>query len=107
MYTEQHKKINEMDLVHNEISQNLKVHLKQCLPKQLMTEVYEYCVLPPGKLFRPKLVYAIAKDLSQNRDLQVTQNHQYLSSFVLLYLLMFLIPLEFHKHASKNIFPFG
>ena len=82
MYTEQHKKINEMDLVHNEISQNLKVHLKQCLPKQLMTEVYEYCVLPPGKLFRPKLVYAIAKDLSQNRDLEVTQNHQYLSSFV-------------------------
>ncbi|MEC8624141.1 MAG: polyprenyl synthetase family protein [Bdellovibrionota bacterium] len=82
MYTEQHKKTPEVDSVHNEISQNLKEHLRQCIPNQLMKDVYEYCVLPPGKLFRPKLVYAIAKDLSKEANLQVTQNHQYLASFV-------------------------
>lgn len=82
MYTEHHKESDNINLIHNEISQNLKTHLKRCLPKELMQEVYEYCVLPPGKLFRPKLVYAIAKDLSQETTPQITKNHQYLGSFV-------------------------
>ncbi len=82
MHAEQQKKSDEIDSIHNEISQNLKIHLKRCIPKQLMGEVYEYCVLPPGKLFRPKLVYAIARDLSKDKTPQITQDHQYLSSFV-------------------------
>ena len=82
MYTEHHKEKTELDSIQDEISQNLKLHLKQCIPNQLMKEVYEYCVLPPGKLFRPKLVYAIAKDLSEKTNLQITQNHKYLASFV-------------------------
>lgn len=60
--------------------------LNLSLEKTLKNEVYdnffyapyEYSLLPAGKLFRPKLVFAICSDLLNNFD----ENHKLLASFV-------------------------
>lgn len=42
----------------------LEVHLERTLPFHTVKEVYQYAVLPGGKLFRPSLVWAVLSDLN-------------------------------------------
>jgi geranylgeranyl pyrophosphate synthase len=42
----------------------LEIHLERTLPFHPVKEVYQYAVLPGGKLFRPSLVWAILSDLN-------------------------------------------
>lgn len=46
----------------NILDQKINFYLNQCLPKHSFAEVYNYAVLPPGKLFRPKLALASYND---------------------------------------------
>jgi geranylgeranyl pyrophosphate synthase len=64
------------------IGQNLVQHIKQITPNHSIREIYEYAVLPPGKLFRPQLVWAIANDFSGKCDLLVNSPHSLLCSAV-------------------------
>ncbi len=43
---------------------NMEKTLSSLLPSDHDSRPYLYSLLPPGKLFRPKLVYALAKDLT-------------------------------------------
>jgi geranylgeranyl pyrophosphate synthase len=52
----------------NEISQDIKSTLTELLPTHKFKEVVEYSVFPTGKLFRPLLVYSLAKDLGEIKD---------------------------------------
>lgn len=45
------------------ITSNLTRHLRQCGYQNHFSEVLNYAVMPPGKLFRPTLVHMTAKDL--------------------------------------------
>jgi len=74
--------LNQNTEIHTQILDNLKQHLHQSLPNDPIQSVYNYCVLPPGKLFRPKLVHAIANDLSKNFKLTPHCDHALLCSFV-------------------------
>jgi len=59
------------------IEDKIKIHLAKYLPEDDFAEVVNYAVFPTGKLFRPKLVHAIAKDLGN-----FTEDHEYLASAV-------------------------
>lgn len=50
-----------------EIENTLRIHLNHLLPHHQTREVYEYALLPGGKLFRPSLVWSILLD--QNPEL--------------------------------------
>lgn len=73
-------------IMKNELIESfLEIHLKNSLPFHSVKEVYQYAVLPGGKLFRPSLVWAVLSDL--NPDLfKNSQNskssHALLSSAV-------------------------
>jgi geranylgeranyl pyrophosphate synthase len=60
-----------------EIDKYLEIHLGQHLPFHEFKAVLEYAVLPPGKLFRPRLVHAMANDLKVHGN-----DHALLGSFV-------------------------
>lgn len=65
------------------ISSNLEHHINISTPNHEISEIYKYAVLPAGKLFRPQLVWAIAKDFSTLTSDEVTgkgSNHSFLSS---------------------------
>ncbi|MEE2744623.1 MAG: polyprenyl synthetase family protein [Bdellovibrionota bacterium] len=68
--------------IYSKILGNLEVHLNRSLPNDPIREAYNYCVLPPGKLFRPKLVYAMASDFSKNFKFETHCDHALLCSFV-------------------------
>ena len=53
-----------MDILQK-LNHNLLRHLKSVIPNHPISEVYEYAVSPPGKLFRPQLVWAINRDFSE------------------------------------------
>lgn len=59
------------------IEDTIKLHLDPYLPDHDFKEVLLYSLFPAGKLFRPKLVHALAKDLGV-----VTEDHKYLSSSI-------------------------
>lgn len=59
------------------IKNDLVKHLEICLPNHHFKKVLEYATLPPGKLFRPQLVLAIAKDLGE-----LTNGHKFLASSI-------------------------
>jgi len=44
-------------------AQNLATHLEQVIPQHDCSEIYGYSLFPAGKLFRPRLAYAMAMDL--------------------------------------------
>lgn len=79
-----------MDLEQNRkiLTTNLFEHLSWHLPRLRsnslgnINEVYEYALFPTGKLFRPLLVWAIAKDFSKNTDFSPNSNHALLASCV-------------------------
>ncbi len=58
----------------NEITKNLEDILQENLPDHYLKEVINYSVLPPGKLFRPLLVYSLASDING-----VSKEHQTLA----------------------------
>lgn len=60
-----------------EIENNLKKHLEQCLPDHDFAEVLSYATLPAGKLFRPQLAWSLAKDLGD-----ITEDHKYFASSI-------------------------
>lgn len=49
-----------------EIENTLSVHLDHLLPHHKIREVYQYALLPGGKLFRPNLVWSILSDLDSD-----------------------------------------
>lgn len=61
----------------NDIKKSLLKHLEDCLPEDDFKNVLTYATLPPGKLFRPKLVWAFALDLGE-----VTENHKIFGSSI-------------------------
>lgn len=72
-------------MTSEKIEQFLKDHLQQNLPHHQVREVYNYAVLPGGKLFRPHLVWAVLKDLNADLFQQSLHNksaHALLSSAV-------------------------
>lgn len=62
--------------IEQELTSNLLQDLLWGLPKHKMSDIYHYAVFPPGKLFRPKLVHAVALDLTNT----FSSNHRYLAS---------------------------
>lgn len=44
------------------LNQLLEKHIEENTPQHAIREVYQYAVMPPGKLFRPQLVWGVAKD---------------------------------------------
>ena len=46
------------------LENNLRYHLELTLPRHSIKEVYNYAILPAGKLFRPHLVWSILKDIN-------------------------------------------
>ena len=52
------------------LEKNLQLHLRQQLPSHPISEVYHYAVFPPGKLFRPRLVWAISMDFASSKEKQ-------------------------------------
>jgi geranylgeranyl pyrophosphate synthase len=59
------------------IEQTIKSHLESYLPEHSFKDVLLYSVFPAGKLFRPKLVHALAEDLGE-----ITENHKFLASSI-------------------------
>ncbi len=59
------------------INSKLHEHFKELIPKNDLYEVLEYALFPPGKLFRPELIYALASDLDS-----LTKNHEYFASAI-------------------------
>ncbi len=52
----------------NILDQKIEFYLKQCLPSHSFAEVYQYAVLPAGKLFRPKLALASYLDSQGSQE---------------------------------------
>lgn len=63
--------------MNQEIETNLIKHIEECLPQHKFKKVIEYAVLPPGKLFRPQLVYSLANDLES-----LNEDHKFLASSI-------------------------
>lgn len=78
----------ELEQTRKILTINLFEHLSWHLPRLRsnslgnINEVYEYALFPTGKLFRPLLVWAIAKDFSKNPDFSPNSNHALLASCV-------------------------
>lgn len=62
---------------HQEMISDLESAMQCHYPVHNYREVLEYILFPPGKLFRPSLVHAVAKDLGGS-----TKDHRLLASFV-------------------------
>lgn len=58
-----------------ELQNILEEHISPFLPEHNFRDVLLYSLIPSGKLFRPKLVHALAQDLDS-----LTDNHLYLAS---------------------------
>jgi geranylgeranyl pyrophosphate synthase len=61
----------------NEITKNLQTNLTNISPNHNFTDVLKYSVFPTGKLFRPLLVYSLAKDHGE-----ITNNHKRLAESI-------------------------
>jgi len=75
----------ELDQIRNTLTNNLREHLNWQIPKDGnngLREVYEYSLFPTGKLFRPLLVWAIAKDFHKDQEFLANSNHALLASAV-------------------------
>jgi geranylgeranyl pyrophosphate synthase len=73
----------ELDQIRNTLTNNLREHLNWQIPKDgNLREVYEYSLFPTGKLFRPLLVWAIAKDFDKGQEFLPNSNHALLASCV-------------------------
>ena len=59
------------------INSTLISHLESNLPDHDFRDVLKYAVLPPGKLFRPQLIYALAEDLES-----LNENHKFFASSI-------------------------
>jgi geranylgeranyl pyrophosphate synthase len=59
------------------IEETIKSHLDLYLPNHSFKDVLLYSVFPAGKLFRPKLVHAMAMDLGE-----INEDHKFLSSSI-------------------------
>lgn len=74
--------------VLQKLESNLSQHLSKQLPHHPISNVYTYAVFPPGKLFRPQLVYSIAQDFCNDTEREVLKqweaqcDHAYLASLV-------------------------
>jgi geranylgeranyl pyrophosphate synthase len=72
--------------MYQRLENNLKSHLKNLTPRHHFSNVYDYAVFPPGKLFRPLLVMAVAKDLklaaNDEELLNCKSNYAYFASFL-------------------------
>ena len=66
----------------NKIINNLEKHLSQVTPNHNFTEVYEYGVLPPGKVFRPQLVCSIYKDFANLTEESFLDNTNHRTNFL-------------------------
>jgi geranylgeranyl pyrophosphate synthase len=77
----------EQDIL-DKLNRNLDIHLHSHLPNHSIRDVYTYAVFPPGKLFRPQLVNAIAKDFCHQDDYSIysqwehSLDHAYFASLV-------------------------
>ncbi len=69
-----------------EIENTLHFHLTMLLPHHAIRAVYEYAVLPGGKLFRPNLVWSVLADLNptlcEKSKKEKTSPHALLASSV-------------------------
>jgi geranylgeranyl pyrophosphate synthase len=66
------------------LNNNLRIHMDHITPHHPVSEVYDYMVFPPGKLFRPQLVWALASDFfcGPNLPLGSQEPYSFLASFV-------------------------
>jgi geranylgeranyl pyrophosphate synthase len=61
----------------DEITLNLKKNIAQISPNHSFADVINYSIFPTGKLFRPLLVYSVAKDHGE-----ITENHKRLAESI-------------------------
>jgi geranylgeranyl pyrophosphate synthase len=69
-----------------DIANNIEILLNKTLPKHEISDVYRYAVLPPGKAFRPQLIWSTLKDFSPESFTKEFQNNNsnfhYFSAFI-------------------------
>jgi geranylgeranyl pyrophosphate synthase len=58
----------------------IKKKIAQFLPHHQISEIYDWALFPAGKLFRPKLAYAIYSDLTKNDSLKNLDSLLYFAS---------------------------
>lgn len=66
----------------DKIVSNLEKHLNHVTPNHNFKEVYEYGVLPPGKVFRPQLVCSLYQDFSLKKDDSFLNDSQHRTNFL-------------------------
>ncbi|MBF0312565.1 MAG: polyprenyl synthetase family protein [Oligoflexia bacterium] len=72
----------QFELLRKELTDDLYAHLKETLPRQqFVGDAYQYAVFPPGKLFRPLLVKAIACDFAPRPRFNNFDNNLFPSLF--------------------------
>lgn len=59
----------QIKIAKKQIEKNLTIHTKLIFPNHPISEIYNYTIFPPGKIFRPFLVWAMALDFSNNKNI--------------------------------------
>lgn len=78
-------KLTDLKQLRAALTENLCHHLRAIIPRGSFKDVYEYAVLPPGKLMRPLLVKAVESDFTGrpfHSEWNLTANHSYLASAI-------------------------
>ena len=60
--------MNKITETQTKLENNLKIHLDLSLNNHQVKEVYNYSVIPAGKMFRPWIVWSIANDLMSDSE---------------------------------------
>ena len=59
------------NLIRTKLIDNLDKHIDLITPNHSIKDVYKYASIPPGKMFRPLIVYSISKDLNKSGDTNI------------------------------------
>ncbi|MCY4524621.1 MAG: polyprenyl synthetase family protein [Halobacteriovoraceae bacterium] len=72
----------DIETLDKNITNHLIEHLQQETAISTIKDVYNYALFPPGKLFRSKLSWGLAHDLSSEVDQSLNSSHAFFASFL-------------------------
>ena len=64
------------------ITDHMAAHLKRETSAAAIYDVYDYALFPTGKLFRSKISWGLAYDLSSEINFSINSNHSFFASFL-------------------------